>query len=94
MPILAVDYYAAKRLVEFYEGLSACAGQAISLRRTKAAGILNALLTADADDYAEAQRIVAEYDRAETERVTRRMQNHARDRLDQLMLRPRPEVLL
>jgi hypothetical protein len=92
MSILGVDYFAAKRLVELYESLTDCAARAIEQRRSKLANGLNALLNADAADYIEAQRVVAEYDREETERVTRRMQGHA---ATQLMLapRPRPQVL-
>jgi hypothetical protein len=88
--VLEIDYQAAKRLVELCESLSACAGQAIDARRAKLASALNALLTADADDYAEAQRIVQQHDREETARVERRAQAIARERFgEQMLLAPR-----
>lgn len=90
MPILTIDYYAAKRLVEFYESLTDCASKAIELRLAGPATDLNAILNAEAAAYIEAQRLVATYDREQAERTLRR---HA---ATQLMLAPmrRPEVLL
>jgi hypothetical protein len=90
--VLTIDYYAAKRLVELYDDLTAVAGRAIESRRTALATGLNALLNAEADAYIEAQRIVQQHDREEAERVTRRMQGQTRDRFEQLMLAC-PQVL-
>lgn len=70
--ILGTDYFAAKRLVELYDGVQDCACKAIASRRATLAAGLNKLLNAEADDYIEAQRIVAEYEREAAERALRR----------------------
>jgi hypothetical protein len=88
--ILGIDYFAAKRLVEFYEGLTASAGDAIGLRRTKTAEALNLILNAEAGDYIEAQRIVRQHEDEERVRAERMAQARCRERFgDQMLLAPR-----
>jgi hypothetical protein len=92
--ILTIDYFAAKRLVEFYDDLTALSGRAIELRRSAVATGLNAVLNVEADAYIEAQRIVRQHDAEETERIERRMQAQVRERFgDQMLLAPRPRAV-
>lgn len=92
MPILLIDYVAAKRLAEFYDDLTDLAGRAIENRLPDVAADLNATMAGQREAHIEAQRIVRQYDAEETVRAERIAQARVRERFgDQMLLAPRRE---